>query len=101
MNYKKILIKGSLSKKVNHISNMIALQGLAETSADSKGFNVIVRTGQKKNTIVERKAHEDKKVIPHVRKLEKEIEVKNYLPTSMYTVRKLAHLSQSPKFAKK
>ena len=78
MNYKEILIKGSLSKEDNRISNMVAPKRLAEKSADSKGFTVIVRTGRKKNTIVERKAHEDKKVIPHVRKLEKEIEVRNY-----------------------
>ena len=40
---------------------MVAPQGLAEMSVDSKGFTVIVRTGREKNTIVAIKAHEDKK----------------------------------------
>ena len=99
MNYKEILIRGSLSKEDNRISNMVAPQGLVETSADPNGFTFVIPTRRTNKAIIGSRVQ--KEMNPYVRKSKKEIEVRNYVPTSMYTVRKLALSSRSPKSVNK
>jgi len=70
MNYKEILIRGSLSRGVNRNSNMVAPQGFNETSFGPElNFTVISRTKFPKKAIVKRKVYDDEEMLsPYVRK---------------------------------
>ena len=87
MNYRKALLSPQLIMQNNVDSVMVAPQGNHETSCNpkNKGFTVVSHVKNRKNngkkTIIT--IHEDVD-IPHVKTIEKKLQVSNYEPTSPF-----------------